>query len=223
MSDCVSYRQEDKVATITVDDGKVNAYSPELIASFNAAMDQIDTKQISALIITGRKGILTGGFDLKVMMKSQEARHDLASAGIKLFLRLLTFPVPIVVACNGHAVALGGILLMIADYRIGVQGDYKIGLNEVEIGVPMPQWAVELCRTRLSPNYYVRALMNAELYLPVVAVQAGFLDEVVKEEDLAQAVHGKAKQFSKLDSSAYKETKKLARKAEIEALERAVL
>ena len=222
MSTNISFQLEGKVGMITVDDGKVNAFSHSLIKAFNEVLDQVESSSADALLITGRQGILSGGFDLKVMHESPEARIEMGKAGARLLLRLLELPIPIVVASTGHAIALGAFLLLAADYRIGVEGDYKMGLNEMAIGIPIPLWGVEMCKTNIARPFYLRAILNAELFNPQNALQAGFLNEVVSEKDLLDAAYRKAEAFTKLDGIAYKETKKLTRQAEIEAFRAAL-
>jgi len=223
MSASINLHIEDNVAIISIDDGNVNAFSHALINAFNEVLDQLESTSAQALVLTGRTGILSGGFDLKVMNESAEARSALGREGIQLLLRLMNSTIPIVVACSGHAVALGAFLLLVADYRIGVQGDFKIGLNEVAIGIPMPQWGVEMCRTNISPNYYLRTLLNAELFNPEEAEKSGFLNELVNsEEELSSIAFRKAEGLTVLDGHAYKETKKVARMAEMLALEEAL-
>ena len=136
MSELITYHLEDGIATLTLSNGKVNAISPDVIAAFNAALDQAVTDR-AVVIITGQPGILSGGYDLKVMTSGPKEAVSLVTSGSTLARRLLSHPFPVVVACPGHAVAKGAFLLLSADYRLGVDGPFSIGLNEVQIGMTM--------------------------------------------------------------------------------------
>ena len=145
-----------------------------------------------------------------------EARSELVSKGISILMRLFGLENPVVVASSGHAVALGGFLMLVGDYRIGVQGDYKIGLNETAIGLSLPMFGLELVKNRLNSRYVTRSAINAELFSPNQAVEAGFLDAVVAEESLLEEANLVAKQLNALDRTAFKNTKKSLRKGLIE-------
>ena len=130
MSDLVQYSLNDGVATLTLANGKVNAVSPAVIEAFNAALDLAQAAE-AVVIVTGQPGILSGGYDLKVMASGPQSAIDLVASGSLLARRMLAHPQPIIVACSGHAVAKGAFLLLSADYRIGVEGPFSIGLNGV--------------------------------------------------------------------------------------------
>ncbi|HEY0286350.1 MAG TPA: crotonase/enoyl-CoA hydratase family protein [Pseudomonas sp.] len=221
MSDLVSYQLEDGIATLTLSNGKVNAISNDLIVALNAALDQAETDR-AVVILTGQPGILSGGYDLKIMTSSPQAALDLVYAGSTLTRRMLAHPYPIVVACTGHAVAKGAFLLLSADYRIGVDGPFSIGLNEVQIGMTMHHVGIELARNRLSTAAFGRAVINGEMFAPKGAVQAGFLDTVVSPDDLQEAARTAALQLKKINMAAHKNTKLKARKVFLETLDKAI-
>jgi enoyl-CoA hydratase len=221
MSDLVAYQLADGVATLTLSNGKVNAISNEVIAGFNAALDQAE-KDRAVVIITSGPGILSGGYDLKIMTSSPEAAMDLVAAGSTLARRMLSHPFPIVVACTGHAVAKGAFLLLSADYRIGVDGPFSIGLNEVQIGMTMHNAGIELARDRLNTSAFGRSVINGEMFDPKGALRAGFLDKVVAPEELTDAARTVALQLKKINMKAHKQTKLKVRKAFLETLDKAI-
>jgi len=222
MSDLISYHLEDGIATLTLSNGKVNAISPEVIAAFNSALDQAEQDR-AVVIITGQPGILSGGYDLKVMTSGPENAISLVTAGSTLARRLLAHPYPVVVACPGHAVAKGAFLLLSVDYRIGVDGPFSIGLNEVQIGMTMHHAGIELARDRLSKSAFHRSVINAEMFNPKSALDAGFLDKVVSAEELQSAARTAALQLKKLNMVAHKNTKLKVRKALLEALDQSIV
>ena len=222
MSELISYHLEDGIATLTLSNGKVNAISPDVIAAFNAALDQAVADR-AVVIITGTPGILSGGYDLKVMTAGPKEAVALVTAGSTLSRRLLSHPFPVIVACPGHAVAKGAFLLLSADYRIGVDGPFSIGLNEVQIGMTMHHAGIEIARDRLSKAALHRSVINGEMFNPKSAVDAGFLDLVVLPEELQGAALAAARQLKKINMTAHKNTKLKVRKALLDTLDNAII
>lgn len=221
MTELVSYSLEDGIATLTLNNGKVNAFSHELIADFNRGLDQAEAAG-AVVIVTGQPGILSGGYDLKVMMSGPQNAINLVAEGSTLARRMLAHPQPIIVACPGHAVAKGAFVLLSSDYRIGVEGPFTIGLNEVKIGMTMHHVGIAIARDRLTPPAFQRAVINAEMFTPQGALQAGFLDQVVAPEHLLSAAAEMAQQLKKLNMTAHKNTKRKARKQLLDALDAAI-
>lgn len=221
MSDLISYQLEDGIATLTISNGKVNAISPDVIAAFNAALDQAEADR-AIVIITGQPGILSGGYDLKVMTSGPQNAINLVAAGSTLARRMLSHPYPIIVACPGHAVAKGAFILLSADYRVGAEGPFSIGLNEVLIGMTMHHVGIELARDRLRKNFFNRSVINGEMFNPQQALEAGFLDAVVAPEELMNAAKAMATQMKKVNMTAHKNTKLKTRKAFLETLDAAI-
>ena len=222
MSELISYHLEDGIATLTLSNGKVNAISPDVIAAFNAALDQAVTDR-AVVIITGQPGILSGGYDLKVMTSGPKEAVSLVTSGSTLARRLLSHPFPVIVACTGHAVAKGAFLLLSADYRIGVDGPFSIGLNEVQIGMTMHHAGIELARDRLRKSAFHRSVINGEMFNPQTAVDAGFLDVVVSAEELQSTALAAARQLKKINMTAHKNTKLKVRKALLDTLDNAII
>jgi enoyl-CoA hydratase len=221
MTELVTYSLNDGIATLTLANGKVNAISPDLIASFNRALDQAEQDQ-AVVIVTGQNGILSGGYDLKVVMSGPQAALDLVEAGSRLTRRMLAHPFPLIVACPGHAVAKGAFLLLAADYRLGTEGAFSIGLNEVKIGLTLHQAGIALARDRLTAPAFQRAVNNAEMFNPQGAMAAGFLDQVVPADQLMPAANAMAQQLKGLNMAAHQKTKLKVRKALLDALDVAI-
>jgi len=211
----------EKVATITLCNGKVNAISHQVIDELNRALDQAEEAK-SVVILTGQSGILSGGYDLKTMQSSMEDAIALVTEGSKLTRRMLSFPYPIIGACPGHAVAKGAFLLLCCDYRLGVAGSFKLGLNEVAIGITMHFAGIEMARGRMPTNYFNRSVINAEMYDPDTAVLAGILDKVVSADQLVHEARLVAEQMKTLNMRAHHGTKLKARKEMLETLDLAI-
>ena len=222
MTELVRYESSNGIATITLQNGKVNALSTPLFAELNAAFDKAEENG-EVVILTSGLRMLSGGFDLKEMKAGgPDAIKGLVSTGSRFTIRMLNFPLPIIVAVPGHAVAKGAFIAMCADYAIGVEGNFKIGLNETAIGMTMHNVGIQLAVACLDKRYVHRSVFNAEMYGPITAIDAGFLDLIVQEENLKSTTKTIAEDFTKLDLKAFGITKQRARKKLIAELEAAV-
>src|SRR5258706_7351603 len=203
----VRYEVRDRIAHVTLANGKANALSPDVIAQLDAALTRAEDagdEQVGALLITGSPGMLSGGFDLNVMRSGGNAAGRLVTDGGALITRLFGSEVPVVIACSGHAVAAGALLLLGADERVGARGAFRIGLIETEIGMVLPGWAAELARERLSPRQLQIATVGAKMYDPEGAHEAGFLDAVVDADLLDDTAAQVAARWAKLPRAAYR-------------------
>jgi enoyl-CoA hydratase len=223
MSDTrLTYEEDGAVATIALDDGRANALSPEMQADLHAALDRAEAAGL-VVVLTGREGRFSGGFDLGVMGAGGQAAADMVAGGFVLARRLLAFPRPVVVACTGHAIAMGAFLLTAADVRIGVAGGgHRVHANEVAIGMTLPRSAIEVCRARLTPAALTRALDIATPFTHEEAVGAGFLDEAVPADRLAARAREEAERLAGLVGAAYVGTKALTRAPLLAALDTAI-
>jgi len=217
----VAYCAEDAVAGITMDDGKRNVLSLQMFAELNGALDRAEAER-TAVVLTGRAGTFSAGFDLPTLAAGGPDAYRMVRTGFELAERMLAFPTPIVVACTGHARAMGAFLLLSADYRLGAAGDYTIQANEVAIGITMPFFGVEICRQRLTPAHFNRAVINAESYAPDAAVAAGFLDRVVPAAELVDAARSTAVTLGNLNRPAHAATKLRARAEALKAVRAAI-
>ena len=217
MGTLVTSRLDNSIATITMDDGKVNALSPDMLVQVNAALDE--AADAAVVVLTGRPGGFRAGVDLGVLQARDAAAEGMIRGGFELAVRLLTFPAPVLIACTGHAIAMASFLLLSADYRIGADGPYKIAANEVAIGMTIPVAAIEICRQRLSPAHLSRALTLAETFPPAEAAAVGFLDLVVPGPELADAAMAAATRLAALDRAAHAATKLRVRGAAAAAIQ----
>lgn len=216
-NDSVTCVMTDGVAVITMDDGKANALSIAMQSGLNKALDQAE-KDKATVVLAGRPGILSAGFDLKTLSAGGADAAAMLDGGIELALRLLSFPSPVVVACGGHAIAMGVFLLLSGDYRIGVKGNFRYTANEVAIGMTMPYSTIEIMRNRLTPSALNRSVMLAEVFTPDNAVETGFLDLVVDESDLMESAMNFAQSTKGLNASAHFASKKRVRGQVLEAI-----
>jgi enoyl-CoA hydratase len=221
MGTIVTYTYNDSVATIAMDDGKANVLSHTMWEELEAAFDQAE-KSGAIVLLKGRDGIFSGGFDLKEMAKGPEQAILLTARGSKMARRILAFPTPVIAVSTGHCIAMGAFLMLACDYRIGTDGAFKTGLNETLIGMTMHNFGIELARYRISANYFNRCVINAEIWTPTGAITAGFYDQIVPAEQLDQASQMAAKGFSQLNMTAFNGTKNKSRKAFLQLLDQCI-
>lgn len=215
----LTYELDGRVARITFDDGKANVFSHAAMQEMHGILDRIDADaSVGAVVVAGRPGRFSAGFDLEAMTASDESMREMLIAGGRLVARLLLQPRPVVAACTGHALAAGALVLLASDYRIGAAGDWKIGLNEVAIGLAMPRWGIELARYRLNPSWFDRRVVLGQVGTPDEAVAAGFLDELVPADEVVAAAGEAAQRLSSLTSKAVGGTKERVRRAVADAM-----
>ena len=183
MSERVKYELRDGIARITLDDGKVNVMSSAMLDDIGAAFDRAEREAEIVVLRSARPGIFSAGFDLKVFASGDAAKSlEMVQAGAELALRLMAFPHPTIGVIEGHAYPMGTFLLLACDVRLGAEGPYRMGLNEVAIGIAPPSFAIELARSRVHPAWLSRTVVLGEMYEPADALTAGFLDRVVAPE-----------------------------------------
>ena len=179
MGERVGYELADGIATLAMDDGKVNALSPAMLEEIFGALDQAESDE-AVVVLTGRETTFSAGFDLKTMQSGDvDAVRSMLAGGAKLTERLLSFPHPVVAGCNGNAIAMGSFMLLGCDVRVGAEGEFRFGLNEVQLGMTIPWYAIEAARHRMPPNWFDRCTVTGIFLGPVDAREAGFLDHLV--------------------------------------------
>ncbi|MCY3837168.1 MAG: crotonase/enoyl-CoA hydratase family protein [Gammaproteobacteria bacterium] len=211
MSEFTTYELIDHVAVIVMNDGKANAFGPNMIAAVNEQLDRAEA-EAKAAVLAGRPGLFSGGFDLRVIRGDDpKATREMTLGGAQLMMRLYGHPQPLVIAATGHAVALGAFCLLTGDYRLGTDGDFRIQLNETAIGMNLPPFGLMLAKERLSKRYLSRATIAATMFSPAEATDAGFLDEVVSADEILETAQKRARAMVELDGAAYAAVKQSLR------------
>lgn len=223
MSERVSYRKDDAVAVITMDDGKVNALGPAMQADISAALDQAESDKAGAVVLTGNDRVFSGGFDLKVFRSGDvQASIDMLKGGFELSYRLLSFPVPVVAACTGPAIAMGAFLACSVDHRIAAPA-YTFQANEVAIGMVLPYAALEVLKLRLTRSAYQQAVGLAKPFFGESALRAGWIDEIDMPEMVLERAVEAAKEFAAtLNPGAHRASKMRARQETLDAMRHAI-
>jgi enoyl-CoA hydratase len=214
----MDYQLRDNVAIVSLDVGKANVVGHTFLDTLNNALDRARTDSAGAVILRGREGMFSAGFDLGEFRKGPEAGMAMVTKGMQLLVRLYSFPLPLVVACTGHAIAMGAFILMACDTRIGTRGRYKVTLPETAIGMDLPAMLLELTASRIPPQYMTRVAIQSEVFDPDQAVAVGFLDEVVEAQALDPRAFAVAEQLAQLPQKQYAANKLFARSKVLEAM-----
>jgi enoyl-CoA hydratase len=202
----VTFELREKIAVVGMDDGKANALGYTLMDEVDAALTRAES-EATAVVLAGRRGRFSAGFDLNEMMGGAPKVHAMITRGADFLLRLYALPMPLVIACTGHALAGGALLVLTGDVRVAARGAFRIGLNEVQLGLPVPVLAMELARDRLSPAHLTAATLFADVVDPERALPAGWVDELASEDALLDATLAHARRLSALPRDAYAKTK----------------
>ncbi|WP_409432853.1 crotonase/enoyl-CoA hydratase family protein [Litorimonas sp. RW-G-Af-16] len=218
----VTYTFNDGVAVIALDDGKANALGSAMWAELNTALDTAE-KDDAIVIITGRDGMMSGGFDLKEMGSGPQAALELTSKGSKFARRIMAHPRPVIMAAPGHTIAMGAFLALACDYSMIKEGEFKVGLNETLIGMTMHNFGIEMGRYHLTKSHFNRCVINGEIFSPKGAMHAGFFDRVVPAEQWPMAIPMAGQMFKQANPKAFRETKLRSRKEIFKILDQAIL
>lgn len=219
--DLVRYESSGGISSITLDDGKANVLSPQMFRALNEALGRAEAEN-NVVLLTGKQGVFSGGFDLTVFKQSRADQFEMLRAGALLTERLRSFPAPIVTACSGHAIAMGVFTMLSTDVRIGVDGAFKIWVNEVHIGMTVPRFAIETCRQRLAPTRFHRAVITGELHTPQQALDAGFFDHLVPASELLSTAKRQAVALAAVGRNDYVATKRRAQESQLRTLRDAI-
>ena len=214
----VSYRRDESIAVITMDDGKVNALGPAMLAEINKALDQAEADDAGAVVIAGNNRVFSAGFELKVFQSGDvQASIDMLKGGFELSHRLLSFAKPVVAACTGHAIAMGSFLACSTDHRIAAPG-YNFQANEVAIGMVLPYPALEVMKLRLTRSAYQQAVGLARTFFGDTALAGGWVDEIVMGDMVLERASEAASDFATLHAKAHYDCKMRARQEALDAI-----
>jgi enoyl-CoA hydratase len=210
MTELARYRVDGRIAVVEMDDGKANALSVAMIDAITDALTRAEA-EAAAMVLVGRPERFCAGFDLRVMMSGPDHAKALLTRGSELLLRLYGAAIPLVIACTGHALAGGALVVLTGDVRIAAAGAFRIGLNEVSIGLPVPVLAMELARDRLLPTALTRATLLAHVHSPDEALAAGYVDEVVAPDQVVPRAVAEAARLASLGQLPFRATKERLR------------
>lgn len=209
---------QNDVAHIELNDGKANVFSPAMIESFNEALDKAETNA-KAVVIRGSGDKFSAGFDLSVMQQGGNAQWQMILNGFALLLRLYQHPQPVISAVGGHALGMGAFTLLVSDTRIGIEGDYKLGLPETAGNMQFTNFLVSILKAELNPMFMKSAALQSQFCNPKSAVHAGFLDLVVPAEQLDATIAKASEGLKQLPLKQYAHNKLELRQDNIDTMQ----
>lgn len=217
MTEKLRYELKDGIAQVHMDDGKANVMTKDMLEALLGAFDRAEADG-AVVVLSGRERMFSGGYDLNMFSQGPEVIVGALRLGATLVARMADFPLPVLAVCPGHAVAQGAFTLLAADVRLGAEGPFKLGLNEVVIGLTIPHYGIEIARSRLSPTYFQHATITGAMYSPEEAVRAGFLDAIYPPAELADRALAEAQRLRKLNMPAHAGTKRRVRAAALKLI-----
>jgi enoyl-CoA hydratase/carnithine racemase len=215
----LEYRGE--IAVLTMRHGKANAMDGTFCADLIKCLDELRASPARAIVITGQGKIFSAGVDLVRALDGgpDYFRHFLPPLR-RAFEEIFFYEKPIVAAVNGHAIAGGCVLTCAADRRLMAQGDGRIGITELLVGVPFPVIALEIMRAAATPRHFERIVYSGATFAPDAAVGLGLVDEAVPADALLARAIVAAEKLAALGSDAFALTKRQTRHPVRERLER---
>jgi enoyl-CoA hydratase len=214
----VEFEERGAVAVIRMVRGKANALSAELVTALLDALDRLERGPARAGVFTGQGSAFCAGVDLPALV---EGGPDSVRRFLPLFARLLerlaAFPLPLVAAVNGHAIAGGAMLVLTADQRLLARGTARIGLTEVKVGVVFSTRAMEIARFATPPQHLATLLLTGRTWPPDEALARGLVDELVEPERLLDRACEVASELGAISPAVFAATKLALRRPMLEA------
>lgn len=208
----ISLNIENHVANILIDDGRANVISKHVADDFIEALDEAE-QSAKATIVTGGGDKFCAGFDLQTVKSAGKVQVEMVTSGFTLLYRLYSHSLPLIAACNGHAIGMGAFILLCSDTKIGAKHEYKIGLPETAGGMPFTPLLVSILQRELHRPSYNSTALQSQMCSPENAVKANFLDLLVDAEELAATAQMAAQQLMQLPLEQYGENKLMLRHA----------
>ena len=202
---------DDGILTLTLDDGAKNAFDPDAFDAIMGAFEDAGP-DCRAIVVTGRPGILTAGLNVKFMASAARAGvQDLLTRFGRTWMRIWIEPRPTVLAATGHCLAAGTMLAMACDHAVAAEGEYAWGLTETQIDFEIPDFGLALARANMRNDRLEDLLLPGRKVGPAEAVEAGFADELVPEDQVLARAHEVARELAALPQRAYAGTKRRMR------------
>lgn len=208
------------VRELRLDRPPVNALTPELVAALHEAVTRAPGEGARALVLSGSPGRFSGGLDVPVLVDfDRPAMEKLWQDFYRLLLALAASPIPIAAAITGHSPAGGAVLATYCDYRILAEGDFRIGYNEVAVGIPMPVAILRCVARMVGPRQAERLCGAGLLILPQEALRIGLVDELVPLERVVERAIEWANGMIALPPNAMSKTREAAREDLVRLME----
>jgi enoyl-CoA hydratase len=196
------------VRVLTLNRPPANAIDENLMSDLEHAIVAARADDaVRAVVLRGQGGFFSAGFDFAAPRRDDDVAHDLYACYRAAHLRLLTLPKPTVAMVNGHAIAGGLVLALACDYRLGIEAEYRVGMNEVAVGASFPRAALEIVRLRLPHARLSELILGAALYPSSQAIRLGIVDELLSADRFEETVLRRAARLGAFPREAYAHAK----------------
>jgi 3,2-trans-enoyl-CoA isomerase len=211
---------ENHLATITLDRGRSNPINHQMVIELTVCVKSLENDpQVGGLIITGKEGFFTSGVDLiEAYGYNEQQIRNFWTDFLKLQTVLTGFKKPMVAAISGHSPAGGCIIAICCDYRVMAEGEYIIGLNEVPVGIVVPDVVFDLYSMWIGQRKAYQSLLEGKLFKVNEAKEIGLIDEVSSSTELLAVAGNKIRAYMKLNPVTWTESKLNLRKALIKKM-----
>ena len=213
---------DDGIVELKLARAPVNALDPGLCRDLRAALDAAVIGEARGIVLSGGPKVFSAGLDVPYLLGLGDDREALTSAWQTFFAAaraLAACPVPVAVAINGHAPAGGCVLALCCDYRVMAAGEYRIGLNETQVGLVAPEGVQRLLRRAVGSNRAERLLVRGELVEAERALQIGLVDELADIDHVVTRAREWLRQLLALPREAMLQTRRIARADLMEAMQ----
>ncbi len=196
-------------AIVQLDRSPVNAINTEMVDELRETFHRLqEDKSISGVILTGKKHFFSAGFDLiELYDYDRKQIRDFWTDFFVLMVELVAFPKPLVAAITGHSPAGGCVLGFCTDYRIMAQGDYKTGMNEIAVGIVVPDSLFKLYSYWIGNRRAYLFLTEGRLFSPEEAFMYQLIDEIASPDNVLSCAEEKMKTYLNLDPEAWQKSK----------------
>lgn len=212
--------KKENYGIIQMDREKANPMNYEFIAGLRIALKNLlEDDSIHGAIINGKENFFSAGLDIPELYTYDEMQFEKFWRNfMELVCDLVAFDKPLVASINGHAPAGGCILAIGCDYRVMADGKFKIGLNEIPVGIVVPRGIFDIYSFWIGRKRAYQYIMEGKLYSPEHAKEIGLVDEIVSADKVLEAAETKLKQYLKFEQNGWRMTKRQAKQDQLKSI-----
>lgn len=202
-------KTEERINHILLDREKSNAMDVKMVEELTEIIKQSENDEaIEGIVLHGKEGFFSAGLDLiELYNYNEDQALDFWYKFLELVETLAAFCKPSVAAISGHSPAGGCVLALCCDYRIMAKGDYIIGLNEIPVGIIIPNGIFDLYSFWIGKAQAYRNLLEGKLLSPEEALDIGLIDEIVEANKIQTAAFQKIRQYTQYEKNAWRASK----------------
>ncbi|TDJ11981.1 MAG: enoyl-CoA hydratase/isomerase family protein [Gammaproteobacteria bacterium] len=199
----------------------VNAIDAPMMLAIHAALEKAADDEVSGVVLSGRQGLFSAGLDIPSLLQlDRQAISEFWRSFFRVLKSLAGFPVPVFAAIGGHNPAGGTVFAIFCDRRIAARGDFRMGLNEVAVGLALPPLIFHAYRLLLGQRVAEKLVVVGELISSADALACGLVDELVEPDDVVATALGRLRGMLGVPRRAMLVTRKIARQPLLDIFDR---